>query len=313
MEKKYLYRLISRFLVIALAIFVSDRAIGKMLEYFYFRQSSGAGYLTTYSIDSTKADLMVFGSSRANHSYIPEIFENNLHYSFYNAGRDGTYILHNYALFKAITQRYSPKIVIFDTRPEDLEYLPGEYESLSLLLPYYRTSPEIKKVICQRGPLEKIKNVSMIYKFNSLIFQIASGNLESGKERSRALRGYVPLYGKMAPGTIDTSLTVRPDIDGNKIEALKDIIMTCRQKNIKLIFVYSPSWRIIRKNAYDLAWEKFCASEGINYYNISNLPEFIENPGYFSDIHHLNNEGAKIFSGILSEKIKQNNLSFSGE
>ena len=83
-------------------IFLFDRGIGMILKHFYFRQGFGERSRTTYVIDSTSAEIIILGSSRANHSYVPEIFESRLSYSCYNAGRDGNFILYNYAIFNAI-------------------------------------------------------------------------------------------------------------------------------------------------------------------------------------------------------------------
>ena len=99
---KQIIRFFLKFLLIVALILICDQGIGTILKFFYFRQESGDGYRTTYAIDSTIADILIFGSSRANHSYVPEIFEDKLHYTFYNTGRDGNFILYNYAIFKAI-------------------------------------------------------------------------------------------------------------------------------------------------------------------------------------------------------------------
>ena len=73
-------------IVIALAVlFLCDRGIGYLMKYLYFNQQSGDGYLITYAIDSTQADVLILGSSRAKHSYDPEIFEDSAALSCFNA------------------------------------------------------------------------------------------------------------------------------------------------------------------------------------------------------------------------------------
>ncbi len=303
---RQVYRFILRLLVVLSVIIVCDRGIGTLLKYFYFHQVTGVGYLTTYSIDSTYADILVFGSSRANHGYVPEIFEENLHNTFYNTGRDGTYILFNYSIFEAVTHRYNPKLIIMDIRPEDLVYNAREYDVLSLLLPYYKEHPEIRRIIDLKSPFESVKRVSAIYPYNSLMFQIAKGNLKSDRGRAQVNKGYVPIFNKMNNQKIDTSEITYCNIDQNKIRALKDIVLTCRQKSIDLIFVYSPTWRIIRETICDTKLSDFCSENGIIYLNMSNLPVFVNNPSFFSDADHLNDEGARVFSGLIVNRIMQN-------
>ena len=62
-------------------------------------------------MELTKADLLVFGSSRANHHYVPEVFEDSLKLTFYNTGKDGSGIfitLHYCDLFcNVINQKLS--------------------------------------------------------------------------------------------------------------------------------------------------------------------------------------------------------------
>ena len=56
-----------KLLLLLVMIKAIDMAIGSVLRHFYFRQSSGLEYRTTYSMEKTTADLIVLGSLRANH------------------------------------------------------------------------------------------------------------------------------------------------------------------------------------------------------------------------------------------------------
>jgi len=304
---KQVNRFFFKFLLIVAVIFFCDKGIGMVLKHFYFSQESGTSYRTTYSIDSTLADILVFGSSRANHSYVPEIFEERFSSAFYNTGKDGNFVLYNYAIFKAIIKRYNPKLIIIDINPAELNYSATEYERLAALLPYYQANPEIKEIVKLRGPFEKIKNLSAIYPYNSLIFLIAMGNLESNKIRKPDIKGYVPLNKIMKIEKIDTVNNSFGTIDENKINALKDIISTCQQKNIDLLFVYSPVWSIIQNNSDNELLSGLCSQRGIRYLNLSNDSAFVNNPEYFADINHLNHEGAKLFTNMLIDKILQTN------
>ena len=69
--KFFLLKLVVLFVI----IFIFDYSVGNILRYFYFKQESGMPYRTTYSIEKTTADILIFGSSRANHHYHPDVFE----------------------------------------------------------------------------------------------------------------------------------------------------------------------------------------------------------------------------------------------
>ena len=73
-EKEIPIFLIKTFIFLTILIML-DFSIGSILQYFYFKQKSGLLYRTTYSLDSTRADLLVLGSSTATHHYNSEIFE----------------------------------------------------------------------------------------------------------------------------------------------------------------------------------------------------------------------------------------------
>lgn len=300
---KQIIRLFLKLLLITFLILVCDWSLGTILKRFYIHQDSGFGYLTTYAIDSTTADVLIFGSSRANHNYVPEIFKDSLHLISYNTGRDGNYVLYTYAIFKAITRRYSPKMVIIDIRPGDINYDKTEYERLSILLPYYQTHPEIRPIIELRGPFEKIKLFSHIYPYNSLIFQIGMGNLESSKSKIQVINGYIPLFKTIQDSKIDTTHYTTCNIDENKIWALNDIISTCKQKGIDLVFVYSPIRIIIHDTFYN-SISGLCTENGIRYIDMSNDPFFLNNHNYFADYDHLNDKGARLFSALLVNKIR---------
>jgi hypothetical protein len=177
-------KLIYNFALVAIVVFVIDFSIGKTLRYYYFKETSGLHYRTTYSMEKTEAELLVLGSSRANHHYVPEIFEDELKMSFYNTGRDGSRLLYNYAVFRSILKRYTPKIIILDIGFDELYSDAEEYARLSPLLPYYKNHPEIRDLIEKRSSFEKIKLLSNIYPFNSSLLAIAMGNLEVNKKRA---------------------------------------------------------------------------------------------------------------------------------
>ncbi len=306
MEKSSINQVVRFFLKLVLILFlllIIDRAIGMALSHYYFRQHRNDESKITFVIDSTVADVVIFGSSRANHHYVPEIFENELHMSCFNAGADGNYLLYSYALFNTIVNRYSPKLIIFDIRPYELGNIESEYDRLSILLPYYQKYPEVRHVIELRGPFEKLKHISSIYSYNSLIFQILKGNLGSGKSEGSGLKGYIPLNNTMQPEKIGNWDICDIPVDNNKVNLVKDIISTCKKKNIELLFVHSPIWINMQKSSCHNILADICSENGIRYIDMSNDTTFINRPDYFEDISHLNDKGARIFSSMLADKI----------
>ncbi len=77
-------------------------------------------------------------------------------------------------------------------------------------------------------------------------------------------------------------------------------MMTCKSNNIRVVTVISPLYARIEKNktieTVSLLAEKYSA----DFLNYSNEPIFLNHPAYFTDINHMNNEGALYFSSILA-------------
>lgn len=303
---KSLVKSVSRVMIVFMLIFVADIVIGSVMKRFYFTQESGEGYLLTYAIDSTEADVLILGSSRAKHTYVSSVFEETLNMSCFNAGRDGTeHVLFNYAQFKAITSRYSPEILIFDIRPEDLIYSAGEYDLLSPLMPYYKTHNDIRDLIERRSPFERLKHFSAIYPYNSLIFQIIIGNLEMNKDRKPHENGYIPFRGSTLAIPLDKLETPDYPIDDFKTQILKDLMLKCQESEIRLVFIYSPTYNLVERNTYHMVLDEICEENGIEYLDFSNAPDILMNPGFFFDRTHLNDDGARYFTRIVSTELKR--------
>lgn len=285
-----------RFLLLLAIVILLDIVIGNALRHYYFKQSNGEGFRSTYAIDSTKAELLIFGSSRANHHYVPEVFEDSLNMSYYNTGRDGNFILYNYAVFQAITSRYTPKVVIFDVNPDDIYFSQNSYDRLSSLLPYYQGHPEVRSIVNLRSPFERVKMLSTIYAYNSSALTIAMGNLGINKDKKKDNKGYLPLFLQMK----DTALPHLPKEvgvhDQNVVDALASIAKVCKERNIKLLFIQSPRFTVVDQSESTKAFKEIIMKYGFNYYDYSNHPDFINNPKLFQDWGHLNHTGAISFS-----------------
>lgn len=301
MIKKIIYNLL---IVIAL-VYILDLGIGKLLQYFYFQQSSGFQYRTSFAIEKTKADILVFGSSRANHHYSPTVFEKRYNYSYYNVGRDGVPIFYHYALLKTVLNRYRPKLVILDFSRGEFDKNQYSYDRLSALLPYYSKHPEIRNIIKLRSPYENLKLISNIYPYNSSILSIAIGNLEFNKRRWEDNKGYVPLS-KAMEGTVskDTAEWTK-ELDSLKVNIYESFIRDCVKSNIKLFIICSPYYIKFAKNDESIVIGKNIAKQyGIEFLDFSNSTTFSNKPHLFADKDHLNDNGAITFSKIILDSIK---------
>lgn len=294
-------KFIINLLLLAGLLILIDFAAGGVLRLLYFRQVSGLEYRTTYSMENSREDILVFGTSRANHHYVPKVFEDSLHRSFYNTGRDGESILYEYAVLKSVLKRYTPKVIILDLLINEFDYDPDSYDRLSCLLPYYRSHPEIREVVDKKGPLEKYKLLSSIYPYNSSVLTIIMGNR---KTKEKEQKGYIPLSGA-TKWLIDTVHMEPKPLDSVKIQAFKNFIKECQAHEIKLYVVVSPELAPI-DNFRSIEIGQTIANQcGVPFLNYVQDSCFTGKHKLFYDRTHLNDSGAHLFCTRLINDFQQ--------
>lgn len=290
---------------LVLLVILLDLSIGSILKYYYYRQTSGFLYRTTSAIDKTTADVLIFGTSKANHQYHPEVFEKRLNLSYYNVGRDGSSIFYHYAILRAVLKRYTPKMIILDMSRELIKK-PDSYDRISMLLPYYYEHPEMRPLIELKSPLEKFKLLSAIYPYNSLLFSIIAGNSRFNKERFKDLEGYLPLDRIWNESLKTFPASINNELDSTKIKTYTSFIQACIRSGTKLYIIDSPHfYKLLSKDKSDVLSKKIAQEYNITYFDYSDDSLFINNARYFADIHHLNNSGSIVFSNhLLDDMVK---------
>jgi hypothetical protein len=302
-QKKFYTKFLIRLLIFAAIVFLLDLGAGTILRHYYFKQSSGLMYRTTYAMDSTKADVIVMGSSRANHHYYPTVFEDSLNQSYYNAGRDGCRILYHYAVLQSILKRHTPKAIVLDVLGDELIATPDAYDRLSCLLPYYKTHKEIREVVDFKSDFERYKLLSAAYPFNSSIFTIIKGN---SNVASAGFKGYIPLLRQWNKPLQQQPPYGKQEVDTLLSKYFDAFITTCKKADIKLYMVTSPSFEVIPTTPPGLVAAKaIAAKHNILFFDFSNDAYFTANGQLFQDVGHLNEPGAKIFSQKIVAAIKQ--------
>lgn len=302
------FHFLKKLIVFLLIVFISDYLIGKVLEFFYYKQNNGIYYRTSYSINQTKADLLIFGSSRANHHYDPEVFENKLKLSSYNTGRNGTGIVYYYSILKTVLKRYSPKYIVLDIRPDEFIKTVNSYERLSMLLPYYKTHPELDSLIKLRSSFEKFKLLSFIYPYNSSLVTITLGNFEFNKKRDIDIMGYLPFYGEIDPNNQLDKLneTSKEKLDSNYINMYIEFLKNCISSNVKVYVFISPKYYQSGKKESSITIAKQIANKyNVPFFDFTNDKTYIGRNDYFNDSYHLNHKGAVIYSNVVCSEIQK--------
>lgn len=305
-KQKELPSLLFKTMVFLFILFLLDLVFGTFLFNLYSKQKPGEFYRISYVIDSTKADILIFGASRANHHYVPENFEKRMNLSCYNTGKDGQIILYNYAILKSVLKRYSPKIAILDFSRDEFEVDQQSYDRLSALIPYYQSHPEIRKIIDLRSPYEKYKMFSHIYPYNSLIFNLIMGAIESHKERKNIheQNGYIPLNESCYRQLSEDTSYGSQNLDTNKINGFKSFIKDCKNSNVRLFVVFSPLLvKYPHQDPSIKVAKSICKENDVPVYSFINDSSFYHTNFFAADGTHLNDKGARVFTNRVIDSI----------
>ncbi len=309
-SSKDLKRFVRQATIFLLVVLCLDQAIGSGLKKLQAITKSGYKGLIELAIEDN-SDIIVFGSSRAQHHFVPDIIERETGKTFFNAGMPARKILYHFAIQQLIFEHHFPKIVILELWEPDMQRTPSGIAELSILTPF-QTHPVVKEVLTERGILEPLRSLSQIYPHNSdlltLLYALMS---DHGKDR----KGYEPIYGIINQDirvntNVDKRLTAS-DISDDYVAYLERFLGSALKHNIRVIVTISPKWpdSTFYTKERNEALDK-CLTV-VKKYNVpifdisqDSYPEFF-NPTYFHDRAHLNHNGAKLFSKILGIELRK--------
>jgi hypothetical protein len=251
-------------------------------------------------------ELLILGSSRAAHHYVPSIFTDSLGYSCYNAGSDGMCIYYQYAILSAYIHRNAvPKMVICEVVPMDAEQYAGPTfnldAALDRLAPHYGEIPEIDSLFVLNGWKEELKLISKSYRYNSKLVQSVKCNYIPSFEDN----GYEALKGEIVVKTLPTErkeLTLAK-VDSLKLSYVAKLIDMCKSNGIELVMCYSPTYQIAKSSGIE-AIKSLAKSRSIPFLDYSN-DERLRESKYFKDESHLNDTGAHVYSSLIAHEVKQ--------
>lgn len=290
-------------------LIASDWAVGTWSEKMYYKSKYGIFHRQIYCLTESQDELMILGSSRAAHHYVPQIFEDSLGMSCYNAGSDGMCIYYHYGILASRIQRgCPPKMVILEVIGTDAEVSQGATFTLDAALdryaPHYGEFAEIDSLFALKGWKEKVKLLSKTYKYNSKLVQTIKCNYIPWPED----RGYEALNGVMKVAEGEKAADVlapasgKPNIEERKLLYLQKFIDDCKENNIQLIMCYSPYYGQSVPTSIRMI-EKLASDNDVPFLNYGDDGRF-QNPEYFQDASHLNDAGAREYSKEITDILK---------
>lgn len=290
--KKFIIRVVA-FVILVMS---ADQAVGYIGDYMIANVKSGRDAEIKHICFESEYDIIVLGSSRACHHYVPTIIEDSLNMdACYNAGFDGNGVILMYSFLKQISERYTPKLVIYDVEPafDYSVYLEDNNRKryIDNLKPYY-TNQIFKDIINDIDDNSNLKCLSGFYRYNCKLIQLYF-EYKNISDEHVCMKGYKPLEGTI-DGTTSAADRTQAEKDTTKIKYLKQLIELAQEKDIPLVLTASPKYK---PQDYQKIKEieAICKSYGIPFVDMY-LDEEFQDKDLFKDTSHLNNLGAEEFT-----------------
>jgi hypothetical protein len=287
-------------------------ALDKMYEANYSGPQDGT---LNYYLKTQKSDTLLVGSSCVLHHLIPSYFGKNT----FNLSCQTRYLGYQTAIIEILNQeqKLPSSLLLFHIGPEDIHQNNKEkiMEQIHGLRYYYNKNEFIKEHIDQTSKFEYLKYYVSSFRHNGRVIELVNKRIFN-KDEFPKQKGFLPLSPLGSNKNRLEATARKNEVDEfytsktvNK-EALKLILRVqeiCKKKKIQLIVMTSPYLdppiNILRSAEY---LTNFLKSHKISYLNyLKNTPTKMLQKKLWYDNFHLNSEGAKIFSTIVRDDMKQ--------
>lgn len=299
------------FLALIIVFVVSDRLIYYGLNTIDKSVFSGqvTGKANQFLQIKDSVDLLVFGSSRANH-HVNNLFIDS---SSFNMGVDATKIAYSAALISTLNKPNQYILVHID----QMRLFNNEYRGKDVLslINLVNREENIKKLIHELFPEEiYLSKISNCYVYNGKALSVLK-NYFFPKYDYQSYFGYDPLYPSIEQKKIFNELfqkrnessyslkTANTDLVNPVLDHLITIIQEkCKTNNSRLIFFTSPTLNKTNPSVRVKVKEYFL-SKNIDYFDYS---DFIDDSNLenWKDFSHLSSQGANLLSKELQLKLK---------
>lgn len=294
-----------KFILFIVLLWSVDKGIGAafvaMKDYGLKVNPENMWLKTPFVVEKVSTDVVVIGSSKASHHYVPSILSDFLDMSVYNGGQDGCFFLYQNCLINMLVDRYHPKMIIWDIQPSSFygENSATEYQNFRYLSPYYHKNQWATEYINGESEKMRFRMLSEMFAYNSkslnYLFPLIS-------HASSTYEGYIPLEngGYVHPSLHEATQVSKEDYMPKKdrLALLAHTIQRCEKKHVRLCLFISPEYSL-KSHAYQSAvkdLQKVAKKNGVACYDYSSDIVFMNDSTLFKDASHLNDKGARLFT-----------------
>lgn len=293
--RKYLIKILVFFAIIV----VFDSLFGIACHYLN-SHSKGGGTKSRYYVSKESTEgILVFGSSRAKHHYVPDILKDRLGMPCYNTGEDGNGIIMCYGFLKMITARYNPKLIIYDVTGFDI-YKDDNVKYLDLMKPYY-DEPGIDSIFWKVNPKSRLMMKSNLYRYNTTCLSLLGNYI---RPMQNYPKGYSALSEIMDYEPDLPEMEVR-EVDSLKVSYFEEYIKLVKRKKIELVCCVSPYYKGFMAESFFNPIKQLCERYDVPFLFFGSEPNISIERTLFKDRTHLNDNGARYYTNIIASTIDE--------
>lgn len=312
MEKKNtLWAFCLKVVLLVMILFGVDRLVGaafvKMKDVGLATNPENMWLKTPFTVEKVDADVVVIGSSKASHHYVPQMLEDSLGMTAYNCGQDGCFFLYQNCIINMILDRYTPKMILWDIQPGSFagEDCSLEYQNMRYLSPYYPANTWAESYINSESSKMRYRMMSRMFAFNSKVLNYVFPLVTHS---SATENGYLPLdtEGYLYP-EMDKQAEIEEVVNRTYLDLLDKTMKRCKEKGVELRMYISPAFS--QKSALTIAAEEEIGSvaicNNVSFTNAHSDDSFMQDATLFKDACHLNDKGAKLYTTRVIEDVLQ--------
>lgn len=289
--KKFILHIILFFALVAGV----DVLFGFTVDGLFARAKGGEKAKLYYLGNKLNEDVVIMGSSRAYRHFNPQILEDSLSLSVYNAGCSSMGIICNYGFYKLFAKEHKPKLIIYEVY--DLDFVKDDYSMYLSNLRPFRSDPVLRDYIALFEPTDRYKMMSSLYSYNTNWVYIVQENI---KPSMSLYKGYQPYLGEMKQDPVKGEWN--HELDSLKYELMKSFVLDCKKDSIDVLLSISPYYW---GKCEWLGWTKTLSKEcDVDLVDFSEEEYFLNNKTMFVDPYHLNQRGSDLFSSRVSNRIR---------
>ncbi|MBP9993466.1 MAG: hypothetical protein KBT67_00780 [bacterium] len=306
----------AKLLLLALILVIVDFGVGKLANYvFRIDNMTNPGYISR--VTSCNDDIIIIGSSTANHHYISRQIQDSIGMNVYNAGLDGAFFIFQNCVINYLLEYNQPKYILWEIGEDCLSdnmVNGSEYQLVNLLYPYYNDD-YIHRAIDDLDDWQWLRmksnifcdNSNMIHDVLTVFTRIHKGYPKTSMLNEDINQGYKPLPNTGYEYPLLKSDSVAEYINFQKVEMFRNTINQCKNKGVRIIITSSPrhydAVLLSSKQACEL--RRIAKEENVPYMNFYNYHPISNQNYYFKDCDHLNSNGAEAYMEVFIPELKR--------